>query len=113
MAAGLKLIKHWRAAVMKTPESLWPAIRQYRHNNDNSPSLFDPREGFVMAFAEEETIELVTMLEAENKLLCDAAQAVYDDRSLPDLDGSVTVETEIMERLGKALHQPKESSSGE
>lgn len=29
------------------------ANRQYRHNNDNSPDLFSPRDGFVVAYSNE------------------------------------------------------------
>jgi len=42
-----------------TPKILWPALRQYRHNNDNSPSLTDPEQGFVAAFDYDEVIKIV------------------------------------------------------
>jgi len=46
----------------ETPEILWPALRQYRHNSDNSPSLIDPEQGFVCAFDYDETLKVVATL---------------------------------------------------
>lgn len=40
------------------------AIRQYRHNYDNSESLFHPKEGFVFAYDIEITKKIVDDLEA-------------------------------------------------
>lgn len=31
------------------------AIRQYRHNDDNSPDILNPEQGFVIAYDEKET----------------------------------------------------------
>ena len=45
----------------KTPEILRGATRQYRHNNDNSPSLTQPEGGFVCAFNAEETVRIVSI----------------------------------------------------
>lgn len=50
---------------MSTPEILWPALRQYRHNNDNSPSLSYPDAGFVSAFDYDETVKVVTAMQEE------------------------------------------------
>jgi len=47
----------------KTPETLWPMIRQYRHNTDNSPDYFHPKDGFVCAFAYDETVQLVLAMQ--------------------------------------------------
>lgn len=59
----------------KTPEILCPAVRQYRHNNDNSGSLFDSEKGFVMAFEAGATIRIVCQLQEENaRLERDAAR---------------------------------------
>lgn len=49
----------------QTPEILWPALRQYRHNNDNSPSLSHPEGGFVAAFDYDETLKVVTAMQEE------------------------------------------------
>ena len=53
----------------KTPEILWRALRQYRHNTDNSPSLESPEHGFVCGFDYDEVITVVEALQAENKAL--------------------------------------------
>mgnify|MGYP006315846765 CR=1 FL=1 len=50
---------------MSTPEILWPALRQYRHNSDNSPSLLDPEEGFVAAFDYDNTLAIVATLQSD------------------------------------------------
>lgn len=47
----------------ETPEILWPAMRQYRHNTDNSPYYFKPKEGFVAAFDYDEVVKVVTGLQ--------------------------------------------------
>ena len=56
---------------MKTPEKLWPALRQYRHNNS---------DGLVMGFDCEDTIKEFKLMQAEidkfkkeNKRILDAA----------------------------------------
>ena len=53
----------------KTPEILWPALRQYRHNTDNSPDLFNPKDGFVCAFDYDETLKVVTALQSRAEAL--------------------------------------------
>jgi len=40
-------------------ECLQGALRQYRHNNDNSPSLSGPLGGFVVAYDKDEIDDLV------------------------------------------------------
>ena len=46
----------------ETPEILIPALRQYRHKNDNSPSLDRPDGGFVTGFDYDETCKVVAGL---------------------------------------------------
>ena len=41
------------------------ATRQFRHNNDNSPSLTSPKEGFVFAYDMEVVNKYVAELEAQ------------------------------------------------
>ena len=50
---------------MSTPEILWPALRQYRHNTDNSPDYLNPALGFVNAFDYEEVVKVVTAMQEE------------------------------------------------
>ena len=63
----------------KTPEILWPALRQYRHNTDNSPSLVSPEHGFVCGFDYDEVITVVEALQAENKALRELAERTCGD----------------------------------
>ena len=60
----------------KTPERLIHALRQYRHNTDNSGSLTEPEKGFVIAFDYEETCAAFAELEAENKRLRETLEAI-------------------------------------
>ena len=41
------------------------AARQFRHNSDNSPDVFNPRDGFVIAYDREEVDELIGDLLSE------------------------------------------------
>lgn len=41
-------------------QQLTQALRQYRHNSDNSPSLCDPDQGFVFAYDKENIDRMVT-----------------------------------------------------
>ena len=50
---------------IKTPELLWPALRQYRHNTDNSPNINHPENGFVTGFDYDETVVVVKRLEQQ------------------------------------------------
>lgn len=38
------------------------ALRQYRHNSDNSPDLFNPRDGFVCAYDKDEVDKIIAEL---------------------------------------------------
>lgn len=58
---------------IKTPELLWPALRQYRHNTDNSPNINHPENGFVTGFDYDETVVVVKRLERQ---LADLLEAV-------------------------------------
>ena len=51
--------------IKKTPEILCPALRLYRYSTDNSPSLSKPEEGLVPAFEYDETVKVVTELQAD------------------------------------------------
>jgi hypothetical protein len=48
-----------------TTEYLAPALRQYRHNADNSPQLSPPKEGFGFGYDKRETIRLVAQLQSQ------------------------------------------------
>ena len=50
--------------ILKTPEILWPALRQYRHNTDNPPDKFS-YESYVNAFDHQETCKIVGVIQAE------------------------------------------------
>lgn len=41
------------------------AARQFRHNSDNSPDIFNPKEGFVVAYDKDEIDDLVSGLQSE------------------------------------------------
>ena len=60
---------------IKTPELLWPALRQYRHNTDNSPNINHPENGFVTGFDYDETVVVVKRLERQLAEIREAALA--------------------------------------
>ena len=53
----------------KTPEILIPALRQYRHNTDNSVGLLSPEQGFVSGFDYELTCDVVEKLLLQSEML--------------------------------------------
>lgn len=53
-------LEHLRQEVPK-------ALRQYRHNNDNSASLFEPKEGFAYGYCKE-TVDRMLALKPANAL---------------------------------------------
>ena len=67
---------------------LTEALRQYRHNDDNSPEVLNPEKGFVFAYDKEEVERLVAFLEAERDALAD-----YGERlRAPAVELATTVE---------------------
>ena len=62
---------------IKTPELLWPALRQYRHNTDNSPNINHPENGFVTGFDYDETVVVVKRLEQQLAELREAVQEFF------------------------------------
>ena len=58
----------------ETPEILIIALRQYRHNTDNSSSIDRPKKGFVIAFDYDETCKIVKQFE---NLIKHAEDAVW------------------------------------
>ena len=60
---------------IKTPELLWPALRQYRHNTDNSPNINHPENCFVTGFDYDETVVVIKRLEQQLAELREAASA--------------------------------------
>lgn len=46
-------------------EKLKVSARQYRHNNDNSPSITDPDGGFVIAYDREAVEDLINQVQGE------------------------------------------------
>lgn len=60
---------------IKTPELLWPALRQYRHNTDNSPNINHPENGFVTGFDYDETVVVVKRLEQQLAELREAVRS--------------------------------------
>ena len=63
---------------IKTPELLWPALRQYRHNTDNSPNINHPENGFVTGFDYDETVVVVKRLEQQLAELREALTRIRD-----------------------------------
>ena len=59
------------------------ATRQYRHNTDNSPDMFNPQEGFVIAYDKEaidtalESWQAATALQAERVAALEAQRTAY------------------------------------
>lgn len=80
------------------------ATRQFRHNDDNSPDLFKPEQGFVIAYDREVIDGGLAELKATIKRQQDALEAVGRE-----CENTVTLEgdrlcnaDEIMEALAKA-----------
>lgn len=74
---------------MNSKERLWSAQRQYRHNNDNSPDLYNPDKGFVCAYDPEVVDQLVAELD---KRIEQMEHALFMIRSALWGDPSVTAE---------------------
>ena len=64
---------------IKTPELLWPALRQYRHNTDNSPNINHPENGFVTGFDYDETVVVVKRLEQQLAELREVTRELAND----------------------------------
>ena len=78
-----------------TPEILWPALRQYRHNIDNSPDIYNPAQGFVAAFDHDLVVTLVRDYEARIKNLTAALaessiMVMARDRRIKELEAAIT-----------------------
>ena len=88
---------------IKTPELLWPALRQYRHNTDNSPNINHPENGFVTGFDYDETVVVVKRLEQQLAELREAAGELVANA---EWDGDIsTVDTGDLKALRAELLQ--------
>lgn len=90
---------------IKTPELLWPALRQYRHNTDNSPNINHPENGFVTGFDYDETVVVVKRLEQQLAALRELLSLIRDDLRLRSEDGVVDLSDFIWMRMDKALQE--------
>lgn len=70
-----------------TPEILWPALRQYRHNTEPNGFPASPQNGYVAAFASDETVEIVTTMEEKIKEL--EAQLAAKSEYIDDLNEQI------------------------
>ena len=88
---------------IKTPELLWPALRQYRHNTDNSPNINHPENGFVTGFDYDETVVVVKRLEQQLAELREAAGELVANA---EWDGDIsTVDTGDLKALRAEILQ--------
>lgn len=69
----------------KYETELTKALRQYRHNDDNSPDRFSPEQGFVFAYDKAEVDRLVASLAAERDALAAHVDSVIYPSTLAGL----------------------------
>jgi len=81
---------------MSVPEKLIQAVRQYRHNMDNSPDVHNPEMGFVNAFDYDETCKIVGLLEDKYNNLKSEFKSALDLQSIY-LQGNVDKDHKIKE----------------
>lgn len=90
------------------------AIRQFRHNTDNSLSVSSPAEGFVFAYDQKETDREIARLEARERELREAlnhlAHWARDIAGDTDLPAQREEEDRMMEWIDRVLAKHKEQS---
>ena len=93
-----------------TPEILWPALRQYRHNNDNSPSITNPKGGFVVGLDHDETCSIFEGVLTENSELRDRIALLEDriafkDRFIKELEATAKLADAALTAIGALINE--------